>query len=125
MTINNANYTCEVKSTVDYILNTPDLLNDLNGFQVLELKSLISDPHCPISAILKINEHLDGVTKSFYKQNNANAKIKQWDSPHCVKFAENINFESISTVESKTFVTSRQTNVEQIDDIVQKYYRKF
>ena len=94
--------TCKDRSTIDYFICSPKLIEYLRDFNVLDFSPLFSDSHCGVDLMINIkcktgNQNLN--------QNHLcdEEKPKLWNSEKANIFTENCNINKIRSIDEKTW----------------------
>lgn len=83
----NMSFTCQNRSTVDYVLCTSYSFSMLKDLTVLDFNNMFSDAHCPISLTLQMNpEHPEDKSKDKYNITQNNIIINQWNHKKIIRF---------------------------------------
>ena len=93
---NSGKLTCKNASVVDYAVGTPQFINLLEHFSVLEFNSLFSDAHSPLSLSLKCKVNTEiSVDLRHVEQIE---KIKKWDNSKKDEYVGNICNDKINGI---------------------------
>jgi exonuclease III len=93
--------TCKSKSTVDYCISSPRLIQYVQDFKVLDFNECLSDVHCPI--VVKLNKL--SISDSPCKNNVSPGKKSlgniirpKWDEVYTDIFKNNLSYNQINAV---------------------------
>ena len=78
---NQGEVTCAGASTVDYIICTPDLLQNIKGFNVGTFDPLLSDKHSPINISINLDSNSHVSTRTTTDNNDTDKYFikRKWD----------------------------------------------
>ena len=117
--------TCKNSSLVDYAISTPDLFNDVIGFQFRDFEELLSDIHCPIELCFDFNVNskmpLINSKESILLKSKGRPTRKPKRKPKVKNnFIEKLNDDSIENINLPLEVleTNIDVNQKMIDDVV-------
>ena len=110
--------TCKNASTVDYVLSTAFVFENVIDFKIEEFNSLYSDVHCPVYAVLRSKQSL--VDEQFDNTPEKTPKITTWDRNKADLYSDNLDITKIADVEIKLCRLYEGNDISQndIDDIV-------
>ena len=92
-------FTCRNASIVDYCVCSPELLNFITEFEILETNRLLSDVHTPLHLAFKVDK-LNNSSDNLQEKVGYN-KVKSWDNEKIADFQNNIDEEKLHLFEQK------------------------
>ena len=117
--------TCKNSSVVDYAISTPDLFNDVIGFQIRDFEELLSDIHCPMELCFDFNSKSkmplinSKESRLLESKGRATRKLK-WKPEVKANFIEKLNDHAIENINLtlEVIATNIDVNQKMIDDVV-------
>jgi hypothetical protein len=106
--------TCKDASLIDYVLASPRIITCIYDFDILPFNECLSDVHCPLHIILKSDKDssLQNVPASVIDGNLIRPK---WKDEFKSLFTENIDLDSIETIQLHINNLQQQEDINQYD----------
>ena len=111
--------TCKDRSTVDYFIASPKLLESLIDLSVLDFSSLFSDAHCGVTLTIKTKHQLPSQNPTSAKED---PKVKLWEQGKAEIYLQNINLDVVTGINENLEEISKRGDISEsdINDVVNK-----
>ena len=110
--------TCKDRSTVDYFICSPNMIQYLYCFNVLDFLPFFSDPHCGIELKTNVNYCIENSSMQY---SNITVKTIHWNSVKAGSFENNCDTSRIrDLVDLLDNLSNKTINKQDIDDVALK-----